>query len=533
MFTFLTAPGILSTNHVFYEQVHSFCSSALGLVDEQLQPNLYPALTRFHSAIQFDCKPVVSYLLSGRGKHGSSRNHHQTPQEYVDTHNLSFLHPRSVTRNSPPGHLKSGIVKEDVELSIEMFMEKECLSIQNERVRGYLCSISTDEMALKPALEYSPTYRSIIGLVEPEQLKYEDVIAVSSQEDAEILTFLKERQFVTQAREVRVASLDNKVDFPIGVFYCGNKGGAQYIEQLHHKISDVVQRCSSCLKTGVECTFHCEECFGEKFVCESCASSGYTEWHPLLRPCSLCTREDKVCTRLFQLVWATDCDPKQKSFTNSVLADRAKYPYQVPIPDCPHNIKSVRSAEFWHWIGIDGYLVNVRLLLVLRREYEDIKNSVSWKALRNKDRMDVETAVEIHRKAIQDSIPDERVSTTLVPELEKHWKKNGASLLNYPIGLAFSPKHSRLFITDRLHHAVFMVDMHCPANVTLIAGGGEPGHTNGHGNKARFRNPAGIAVKESGKLYVCDQGNGRVRVVNLRTLFCHASQIVQGDAEES
>ena len=170
MFSFLTASGILSTNHVFYEQVHSFCSNALGLVDEQLQPNLYPALTRFQRAIQFNCKPVASYLLSGRGKHGSGKNHHQTPQEYVDTHNLSFLHPRSVTRNSPPGHLKSGVVKEDVELSIEMCMEKECLSIQNERVRGYLCSISTDEMALKPALEYSPTYRSIIGLVEPEQL---------------------------------------------------------------------------------------------------------------------------------------------------------------------------------------------------------------------------------------------------------------------------------------------------------------------------------------------------------------------------
>lgn len=29
-----------------------------------------------------------------------------------------------------------------------------------------------------------------------------------------------------------------------------------------------------------------------------------------------------------------------------------------------------------------------------------------------------------------------------------------------------------------------MVDMHCPANVTLIAGGVEPGHANGHGRKA-------------------------------------------------
>ena len=46
-----------------------------------------------------------------------------------------------------------------------------------------------------------------------------------------------------------------------------------------------------------------------------------------------------------------------------------------------------------------------------------------------------------------------------------------------------------------------MVDMHCPAKVTLIAGGGETGHTNDHGNKARFRNPTGIAVtKETEEL---------------------------------
>ena len=30
---------------------------------------------------------------------------------------------------------------------------------------------------------------------------------------------------------------------------------------------------------------------------------------------------------------------------NTMLADREKYPYQVPISDCPHNIKLVRSAE--------------------------------------------------------------------------------------------------------------------------------------------------------------------------------------------
>jgi hypothetical protein len=82
---FLTSSGILSKDHVFYQQIHSFCTNAMGLVDEQLLPKMYPALFQFQHAIQFNCKPVASYLLSGRGKHGHRRNYRQTPQEYVDT----------------------------------------------------------------------------------------------------------------------------------------------------------------------------------------------------------------------------------------------------------------------------------------------------------------------------------------------------------------------------------------------------------------------------------------------------------------
>ena len=67
-----------------------------------------------------------------------------------------------------------------------------------------------------------------------------------------------------------------------------------------------------------------------------------------------------------------------------------------------------------------------------------------------------------------------------------------------------------------------------------LTGGGEPRHANGLGSKARFKNPAGVAVREE-ELYVCDQGNGIIRVVNMGSLFCHASRIGQEDpdAEES
>ena len=93
------------------------------------------------------------------------------------------------------------------------------------------------------------------------------------------------------------------------------------------------------------------------------------------------------------------------------------------------------------------------------REDEGIKKCVSLKALRILDRMDVETALEIHRKGVKNSIPDEKVSTTLVPELEsKRWKKNGLSLLSYPVGLTFSPKHSRQTkeLTGTLPYALSM-----------------------------------------------------------------------------
>ena len=143
MFAFLTTSGILPKHHVFYEQVHSFCSSAVGLVDEHVLSSIYPTLSRFQKAIQFNCKPMASYLLSGHGKHRCGRTCHQTPQEYVDNHNLSFVHPHKIIRNSPPGHLTSGVIKEDVEISIQMCVENDALSIKNVKMRGYLCRLST------------------------------------------------------------------------------------------------------------------------------------------------------------------------------------------------------------------------------------------------------------------------------------------------------------------------------------------------------------------------------------------------------
>ena len=43
----------------------------------------------------------------------------------------------------------------------------------------------------------------------------------------------------------------------------------------------------------------------------------------------------------------------------------------------------------------------------------------------------------------------------------------------------------------------------------------EPGHSNGHVNKDKFKNPVGVAVRDE-KIYVCDPGgNSTLSVVNI------------------
>ena len=97
-----------------------------------------------------------------------------------------------------------------------------------------------------------------------------------------------------------------------------------------------------------------------------------------------------------------------------------------------------------------------------------------------------------------------------------------------PSRIAFSAKYSKLFVTDRLLHAVYMVDMHRPSNITLVTGGAEQGYAKASAERPNFNNPSGI-VAHGDQLYICDKGNGRI--VNVASLFCHASQIPKHDDE--
>ncbi|KAM8837606.1 NHL repeat-containing protein 2 isoform 2-T2 [Spinachia spinachia] len=94
--------------------------------------------------------------------------------------------------------------------------------------------------------------------------------------------------------------------------------------------------------------------------------------------------------------------------------------------------------------------------------------------------------------------------------------KGADSKLQHPLGVAWAPEQSRLYVADSYNHKIKLVDPKAKQCSTL-AGTGEAGDTLGpEFNKSRFNEPGGICVGDGGKLlYVADTNNHRVKVLDL------------------
>jgi sugar lactone lactonase YvrE len=91
------------------------------------------------------------------------------------------------------------------------------------------------------------------------------------------------------------------------------------------------------------------------------------------------------------------------------------------------------------------------------------------------------------------------------------------ALLNFPTAVVVD-RAGHLYIADTLNHRVRRVDA-VTGVITTVAGLGQP-RCSGDGGlavEAGLNEPAALAVSGGGRLYIADQSNNRVRVVNLVT----------------
>jgi hypothetical protein len=80
--------------------------------------------------------------------------------------------------------------------------------------------------------------------------------------------------------------------------------------------------------------------------------------------------------------------------------------FLVGVPDCAHVIKIVRSGAHWWWLLVDGHLMCLRQLLVLRYDPDSsistaARAAISAAAVRNKDARNLQTALELGSAPLQ------------------------------------------------------------------------------------------------------------------------------------
>lgn len=93
------------------------------------------------------------------------------------------------------------------------------------------------------------------------------------------------------------------------------------------------------------------------------------------------------------------------------------------------------------------------------------------------------------------------------------FQENGDSPLFFPGKVLADAASKRLFIADSTHHRIVITDL--DGKKIAVAGGGEPGKTDGPFAKAQFNDPQGMALKGD-LLYVADRRNNLIRVLDLK-----------------
>ncbi|RYZ42238.1 MAG: hypothetical protein EOP49_28465, partial [Sphingobacteriales bacterium] len=87
-----------------------------------------------------------------------------------------------------------------------------------------------------------------------------------------------------------------------------------------------------------------------------------------------------------------------------------------------------------------------------------------------------------------------------------------SATFNYPAGITFDS--GNLYITDQLNNRIRKMNVSTGA-VSTFAGNGTASSADGIGVTSGFNSPAGISADGLGNLYVADQGNNKIRKINI------------------
>ena len=563
--------GALPDNHLMVQMMQATMRGAAGLFNRFWSgtKESYPTLDTFQQILRHRGGPAVNNMLLGPGLSGMDPAEHNfsavlTADEFFQLYNVYGQREQGVINQSRL-FLEQGIVLPDLLRTLSVMDHIGALAVKQPLSSVTLVTLLSDGMAISPSMELDEARLVLVGSTHGPlgcaQLADKEARAAKCQS---LNTSMLEYHVATLATDEH----SRQFDMPIACYGCGSGGGLAVAKARHEDLMPGLKACTRCVEKAIEtgapvvCTITCpwKACTlatnGAGVICERCREVGVTSANPIQRPCEQCilllskgpeqgglSGGQCVCKRLHPLFLASDCESREMSLMKW-LAEMPGQPFSAP--DAVHLLKSVRGGVFWWWCILDGHLVCLRLLMVLRRSADAHMHAAMMKAvraatLRNRDKMSFETVLDLLSFSLLEALPAKApVVVTLFPET---WTKLVRDCPPSAVGSLWAscahPSGSAIFVTDVAKRAVFMVELHCPVRLTLVAGGGEAAAgTTGFGRAAGFGSPAGIVLRRMdvrGKfrtfLFVCDRGRGEIRSIDVSPLFNHGTGIVSGDSD--
>ena len=323
--------------------------------------------------------------------------------------------------------------------------------VDNEKVALYPVSLAMDGMAITPGLSFDARQGLLLGTT--EKIDLADVKSHQTPNYEEM-----KKTFITEVESMIVTTLDGKFSMPVGLNFCTkNVTGIQMAEKIKlHK--EIIETCLACLET-------CSSVANvvEKTNCDTRVEHNYTndELH-VLPPCQSCANKGSKCVRVQVVVFAADCEEKKKKAMEKLSEENV-----LAIPEAVHTVKRLRGSFGNWWLICGDTRINLSMIRTARQQNNILKSCIPLDAVRQKDRMDVDSCLQISQDSVRKVLNKySSISQVIVPEKYRLWETNRPGVLSCPVGISMLDI-SQYFVLDAAGNR-FLMKLHYPAEMTLI-----------------------------------------------------------------
>ncbi|XP_068690281.1 uncharacterized protein [Montipora foliosa] len=263
---------------------------------------------------------------------------------------------------------------------------------------------------------------------------------------------------VQEAEVSSLTTVDAQLALPIGIRHL-SKGGrsaesAETIKQemsevnvcLRHLQQKLIETKNGVIRSHAKCYSYCPSCVEIKKVCADCERKGHQNIEPELRACDHCLNNEVKCNTLAVIGVTQDSESRNAGGQRMLMEE-----------------KTGRENPNLNIVSVFPDAVHVA-----KRKWRSFKK-IPLSAVRNRDRQDVDSILQISDVALTDALKDNAVvvTHTVVPEKYRITDDNKKGILNSPVGMTMVSL-GNVFISDVETGKVVKVRAsHYPASVAI------------------------------------------------------------------